>query len=133
VQVAPANPLRPPGRSVGIPRQHAQQRPTHPRGKAALAATAENVGTDAIVLPGLAWRVAYAECVLEGLTPEEHGGIIRDESRALADARMEGQVAFATLLERFSAIRFAGGKKPDFAPGRALRSLEDFTVRFEAA
>jgi len=86
VQVVPANPLRPPGRSAGIPRQHAQQRPTHPRGKAALAATAENVGTDAIVLPGLAWRVACAECVLEGPTPEEHDGIIREESRSLADA-----------------------------------------------
>lgn len=52
----------------------------------ALAATAEAIGAGAHVLPGLALRVGYAECVLEGLTPEEHGDVMREEARALAAA-----------------------------------------------
>ena len=48
-------------------------------------------------------------------------------------ARMEGQVAFATLLDRFSSIEFVGPDKPVFAQDRALRTLEDFPVRFAPA
>ncbi|MAG30108.1 MAG: cytochrome P450 [Deltaproteobacteria bacterium] len=48
-------------------------------------------------------------------------------------ARMEGQVAFTALLDRFADIRFASREKPVFAQDRALRTLEDFSVRFEAA
>ena len=48
-------------------------------------------------------------------------------------ARMEGQVAFSTLLDRFSGIEFAGNEKPVFADDTALRTLEAFPVRFEAA
>ena len=53
---------------------------------ATLAAIAESIGVAATVTPGLALRVGYAECVLEGRTPEEQGGAVRDEARALADA-----------------------------------------------
>jgi len=55
----------------------------------ALAATAEGIGIAATVTPGLALRVGFAECVLEGRTPEEQGGAVRDEARALA-AAVEG-------------------------------------------
>ncbi len=48
-------------------------------------------------------------------------------------ARMEGEVAFATLFDRFSAIEFVGPEKPTFAEDRALRTLERFPVRFTAA
>ncbi len=48
-------------------------------------------------------------------------------------ARMEGQVAFATLLDRFSDIQFAGREKPVFAQDRALRTLEKFSIRVKAA
>jgi len=48
-------------------------------------------------------------------------------------ARMEGQVAFATLLDRFSDIQFAGREKPVFAQDRALRTLEEFSIRVKAA
>jgi len=48
-------------------------------------------------------------------------------------ARMEGQVAFATLLDRFSGIEFSGDAKPVFAEDTALRTLEEFPVRFRAA
>jgi cytochrome P450 len=47
-------------------------------------------------------------------------------------ARMEGRVAFATLLDRFSNIEFAAREKPVFAKDRALRTLEEFPVRFKA-
>jgi chromosome partitioning protein len=52
----------------------------------ALESTAESLGAPAHVLPGLALRVGYAECVLEGLTPEEHGDVLQREARALAQA-----------------------------------------------
>jgi cytochrome P450 PksS len=47
-------------------------------------------------------------------------------------ARMEGRVAFETLLGRFRRIEFAGDK-PSWAPATALRSLEGFQVRLTPA
>jgi cytochrome P450 len=47
-------------------------------------------------------------------------------------ARMEGRVAFETLLARFSRLEFAG-EKPSWAPATALRSLEGFRVRLVPA
>lgn len=38
------------------------------------------------VMPGLSLRVGFAECVLEGETPEKQGGAVRDEARALGAA-----------------------------------------------
>lgn len=58
---------------------------------AALDATAQSLDAVSHIMPGLALRVAYAECVLEGQSPEEHGGLIREEARALADA-VEGLI-----------------------------------------
>lgn len=52
----------------------------------ALAETAASIGIDATVTPGLALRVGFAECVLEGKTPEEVGGVVAEEARALAAA-----------------------------------------------
>jgi cytochrome P450 len=48
-------------------------------------------------------------------------------------ARMEGQVAFETLLDRFERIEHAGGEKPLWAKDTALRTLEEFPVRLVAA
>jgi cytochrome P450 len=48
-------------------------------------------------------------------------------------ARMEGQVAFETLVERFALIEFAGPTLPRWAGSTALRSLESFPVHFVAA
>lgn len=47
-------------------------------------------------------------------------------------ARMEGQVAFATLLRRFAAIEPVG-ERPTWAPATALRTLERFPLRLRAA
>lgn len=47
-------------------------------------------------------------------------------------ARMEGQVAFATLLRRFAAIELVG-ERPEWAPATALRTLERFPLRLRAA
>jgi len=48
-------------------------------------------------------------------------------------ARMEGQVAFETLLERFTRIEVAGPTLPRWAGSTALRSLESFPVHLVAA
>ncbi|MBW1883282.1 MAG: cytochrome P450, partial [Deltaproteobacteria bacterium] len=48
-------------------------------------------------------------------------------------ARMEGRVAFETLLDRFEAFEFVGGRPPRFAGGGALRTLESFPVRLHPA
>lgn len=55
----------------------------------ALAETAAAIGIAATVTPGLSLRVGFAECVLEGKTPEEQGGTVAEEARALA-AAVEG-------------------------------------------
>jgi cytochrome P450 len=47
-------------------------------------------------------------------------------------ARMEGRVAFETLLARFAAIELAG-PPPPWAPATALRTLERFPVRLTPA
>ncbi|MEZ4330322.1 MAG: cytochrome P450 [Myxococcota bacterium] len=47
-------------------------------------------------------------------------------------ARMEGQVAFATLLRRFASIELVG-PRPAWAAATALRSLERFPLRLRAA
>ena len=47
-------------------------------------------------------------------------------------ARMEGRVAFETLLRRFPAIELAG-PPPPWASATALRTLERFPVRLRAA
>ncbi len=47
-------------------------------------------------------------------------------------ARMEGQVAFETLLRRFSRIELVGAPPP-WAPATALRTLERFPVRLASA
>ncbi len=47
-------------------------------------------------------------------------------------ARMEGRVAFETLLDRFAGIDW-DGPEPRWAGDTALRSLEAFPVRLEAA
>ena len=52
----------------------------------ALASTAQAIGLEATITPGLSYRVGYGECVLMGQTPEEYGEAIRDEARALAAA-----------------------------------------------
>jgi chromosome partitioning protein len=52
----------------------------------ALAETAAAIGIAATVTPGLSLRVGFAECVLEGKTPEEQGGTVAEEARALAAA-----------------------------------------------
>ena len=52
----------------------------------ALAEISDVVGVAATIMDGLALRIGYAECVLEGQTPEEYGGVMRDEARALAAA-----------------------------------------------
>jgi len=48
-------------------------------------------------------------------------------------ARMEGRVAFETLLDQFEAFEFVGGRPPRFAGGGALRTLESFPVRLHPA
>lgn len=47
-------------------------------------------------------------------------------------ARMEGRVAFETLLRRFARIELEG-PTPPWAPATALRTLERFPVRLAAA
>src|SRR5262245_38485814 len=47
-------------------------------------------------------------------------------------ARMEGRVAFETLLRRFAAIELVG-PPPPWAPATALRTLEHFPVRLSPA
>lgn len=47
-------------------------------------------------------------------------------------ARMEGQVAFETLLRRFARIELVG-PPPPWAPATALRTLERFPVRLASA
>jgi cytochrome P450 len=47
-------------------------------------------------------------------------------------ARMEGQVAFETLLDRFASIEWDGGD-PRWAGDTALRTLEAFPLRLRAA
>jgi cytochrome P450 len=47
-------------------------------------------------------------------------------------ARMEGQVAFETLLRRFARIELAG-PAPAWAPATALRTLEHFPLRLAPA
>ncbi len=47
-------------------------------------------------------------------------------------ARMEGQVAFETLLRRFAKIELVGATPP-WAPATALRTLERFPVRLTSA
>jgi cytochrome P450 len=47
-------------------------------------------------------------------------------------ARMEGRVAFETLLGRFASIELVGGVPP-WAPATALRTLESFPVKLAAA
>lgn len=47
-------------------------------------------------------------------------------------ARMEGRVAFETLLSRFSSIEWGGGE-PRWAGDTALRTLETFPVELRAA
>ncbi len=47
-------------------------------------------------------------------------------------ARMEGQVAFETLLRRFAKIELVG-PAPPWAPATALRTLERFPVRLTSA
>ena len=47
-------------------------------------------------------------------------------------ARMEGRVAFETLLRRFATIELEG-PPPPWAPATALRTLERFPVRLEVA
>jgi cytochrome P450 len=47
-------------------------------------------------------------------------------------ARMEGRVAFETLLRRFSGIELVG-PPPPWAPATALRTLEQFPVRLTPA
>ncbi|MBW2499621.1 MAG: cytochrome P450 [Deltaproteobacteria bacterium] len=47
-------------------------------------------------------------------------------------ARMEGRVAFETLLARFASIEWAGGE-PSWADDTALRTLEAFPVALRAA
>jgi cytochrome P450 len=47
-------------------------------------------------------------------------------------ARMEGQVAFETLLRRFTRIELVG-PTPPWAPATALRTLERFPVRLTSA
>ena len=47
-------------------------------------------------------------------------------------ARMEGRVAFETLLRRFSGIELVG-PPPSWAPATALRTLETFPVRLTPA
>ncbi|TFG97632.1 MAG: cytochrome P450 [Myxococcales bacterium] len=47
-------------------------------------------------------------------------------------ARMEGQVAFETLLRRFAKIELVG-PTPPWAPATALRTLERFPVRLTSA
>jgi len=48
-------------------------------------------------------------------------------------ARMEGQVAFETLLDRFESFEFAGAAPPRFAGDSALRTLETFPIRLHPA
>lgn len=48
-------------------------------------------------------------------------------------ARMEGRVAFETLLDQFEAFEFADGTPPRFAGDSALRTLETFPVRLHPA
>lgn len=51
-------------------------------------------------------------------------------------ARMEGRVALATLLRRFSKIELLldhGGERPAWAPATALRTLKRFPLRLTAA
>jgi len=47
-------------------------------------------------------------------------------------ARMEGRVAFETLLQQFPSIEWDGGD-PRWAGDTALRTLEEFPVRLQAA
>ena len=47
-------------------------------------------------------------------------------------ARMEGRVAFATLLTRFREIEFVG-PTPRWATATALRTLESFPLRLTPA
>ena len=47
-------------------------------------------------------------------------------------ARMEGRVAFETLLRRFAKIELVG-PVPPWAPATALRTLEHFPVRLSPA
>jgi cytochrome P450 len=47
-------------------------------------------------------------------------------------ARMEGIVAFETLLSRFSSIEWAGSE-PRWADDTALRTLQEFPLRLQAA